>query len=187
MASTTSAVEAAKRAAAFAAVDAHVRGVHRYIGIGSGSTVPYAVERIVAQGTEANRNRWFIPTGFQSRQLILDGGLNLADIQTCPELDVVIDGADEVDNALNLIKGGGACHLQEKVVAFAAKEMIVVADYRKRSKILGTKWTKGIPVEVAPVAASQVLASLKRLGSVNATIRMAKEKAGPVVTDNGFV
>ncbi|WFD34173.1 ribose-5-phosphate isomerase [Malassezia cuniculi] len=182
---TLNPVEAAKRAAAYAAVDAHVKLSHRYIGIGSGSTVPYVVERILAQGDEANKERWFIPTSFQSKQLIVGNGLRLGDIDTFPEIDVAIDGADEVDNALNLIKGGGACHLQEKVIAQAAKELIIVADYRKRSSVLGTNWTQGIPVEVAPVAASQVLASLKRLGSTDAHLRMAKAKAGPVVTDNG--
>jgi ribose 5-phosphate isomerase A len=81
------------------------------IGIGSGSTVPYVVERILAQGEEANRSRVFIPTGnlpvanvnlsievglgFQSKQLIVDAGLRLADLDVFPEIDVTIDGADE--------------------------------------------------------------------------------------------
>ena len=128
-----------------------------------------------------------MPTSYQSKLLIVGSGLNLGDIDTFPVIDVAIDGADEVDNALNLIKGGGACHLQEKVIAKAAKELIIVADSRKRSQVLGTSWTQGVPVEVAPVAASQVLASLKRLGSPDAKLRMAKAKAGPVVTDNGCV
>lgn len=148
--------------------------------------MPYVVERIVAQGKEANRDRWFIPTSYQSKLLIVGNGLNLGDSDVFPTIDVAIDGADEVDSALNLIKGGGACHLQEKVIANAAKELIIVADNRKRSHVLGTSWTQGVPVEVAPVAASQVIASLKRLGSPDAKLRMGKAKAGPIITDNGY-
>ncbi|KAK0532077.1 ribose-5-phosphate isomerase rki1, partial [Tilletia horrida] len=66
-----SGVEAAKRAAAYAAVDNHVRPEHEVIGIGSGSTVPYVVERIAQQGEGVNAKRWFVPTGFQSRELII--------------------------------------------------------------------------------------------------------------------
>ena len=90
-----------------------------------------------------------------------------------------------MDNALNCIKGGGACQFREKVLAEAARDFIVVADYRKNGTQLGIKWTQGIPVEVAPFAYSKVLQNLKRMGSRNATLRMGKAKAGPVVTDNG--
>lgn len=86
---------------------------------------------------------------------------------------------------MNLIKGGGACHLQEKVIAESSKEMIVIADHRKMSKVLGDNWTKGIPIEVAPFAAQKALGRIRQLGSTNAHIRMGVAKAGPVVTDNG--
>ncbi|KAK0538842.1 ribose-5-phosphate isomerase rki1 [Tilletia horrida] len=180
-----SGVEAAKRAAAYAAVDNHVRPEHEVIGIGSGSTVPYVVERIAQQGEEVNAKRWFVPTGFQSRELIIKAGLRLGDVDSFPHIDVTIDGADEVDNFLNCIKGGGACHLREKVLAEAAREFVVVADYRKNSAVLGEGWTQGVPVEVAPFAYAKVLHQLKKLGSTEATLRMAQRKAGPVVTDNG--
>lgn len=76
--------------------------------------------------------------GFQSQELIVSAGLSLGDIGQFPELDVAIDGADECDTALNAIKGGGACHLREKVLAESAKVFIVVADSRKNSAVLGT-------------------------------------------------
>ncbi|WFD01178.1 ribose-5-phosphate isomerase [Malassezia yamatoensis] len=177
-------IDSAKRAAAYAAVDAYVRPDKKLIGIGSGSTVPYVVERIIAQGSEANSDRWFVPTGFQSKDLIVNGGLRLGDIDAFPTLDVTIDGADEIDSALNLIKGGGACQLREKVLAEAAKEFVVVADYRKRSKVLGEAWKQGVPVEVVPFGAKRVLRKLEQLGSTDAALRMGKAKAGPVVTDN---
>ncbi|SAM83917.1 probable RKI1-D-ribose-5-phosphate ketol-isomerase [Ustilago bromivora] len=178
-------VEAAKRAAAYAAVDNHVKPQHEIIGIGSGSTVPYVVERIAQQGPAVNAKRWFVPTGFQSRELIIDAGLRLGDVDSFPSIDVTIDGADEVDNALNCIKGGGACHLREKVLAEAANEFVVVADYRKNGSQLGTKWLQGIPIEVAPFAYAKVLQNLKKMGANKPVLRMGKAKAGPVVTDNG--
>lgn len=109
-------VEAAKRAAAYAAVDNHVSASSEIIGIGSGeshrlfdmntntmltiemmagSTVVYVVERLVQQGKKANEKRWFIPTGFQSKELIVKNGLRLGDVDSFPEIDVTIDGADE--------------------------------------------------------------------------------------------
>ncbi|KAH9944649.1 ribose 5-phosphate isomerase A-domain-containing protein [Amylocystis lapponica] len=178
-------VEASKRLAAWTAVDRHVLPEHKVIGIGSGSTVPYVVERIVAQGAAVNRERVFIPTGFQSKELIVNAHLRLGDVDQYPVLDVTIDGADEVDYDLNAIKGGGACHLREKVLAEAADTFVIVADYRKNSDVLGKNFTQGVPVEVAPFAYAKVLHNLHLLGSPKATLRMAKAKAGPVVSDNG--
>lgn len=180
------AVEAAKRLAAYTAVDRHIQPEHKVIGIGSGSTVPYVVERILQQGEERNKDRVFLPTGFQSQQLITLSGLRLGDISQYSELDVTIDGADEVDADLHCIKGGGACQLREKVLAEVATAFIVVADYRKNSDILGTSYTSGVPIEVSPFAHTSVLRSLHtKLDSPKAILRMARAKAGPVVTDNG--
>ncbi len=97
---------------------AHLRS--QVIGIGSGSTVPYVVERILAQGATLNADRVFIPTGFQSKELIVEAHLRLGDVDQYPHIDVTIDGADEVDADLCAIKGGGACQLREKVLAEAA-------------------------------------------------------------------
>ena len=100
---------------------------------------------------------------------------------------MAIDGADEIDPNLNCIKGGGACQTQEKLVAAAASRFVVIADYRKRSRALGTEWKRGVPIEVLPVAHVFVSRRLAALGGTPA-LRMAVAKAGPVVTDNaGFV
>jgi len=179
-------IEQSKRLAAYQAVDNHVKPEHRIIGIGSGSTVPYVVERIVQQGVAVNKGRVFIPTGFQSKQLIVEAGLNLGDVDQYPTIDVTLDGADEVDHALNCVKGGGACHLREKVLAEAAQTFILVADHRKNVQYLGTNFVSGVPIEVVPFAYAKVLQNLHHiLGSPKATLRMAVKKAGPVVTDNG--
>jgi ribose 5-phosphate isomerase A len=152
-------IEAAKRRAAYKAVEDHFDTSYRYIGIGSGSTVVYVVEAIAAKGRDVTDNMYFIPTGDQSKQLIIEAGLPLGSIDSLPQvevghqtkmdgvsalqvatglqdlglkgkrqsLDVAFDGADEIDENLNCIKGGGACLFQEKLVATAAKKFICVA------------------------------------------------------------
>jgi len=91
-------------------------------------------------------------------QLIVQNGLKLSNLSINPDIDVAIDGADEVDKNLNCIKGGGGCHAQEKAVASCAKKFVVVADYRKQAEFLGTQWRKGVPIEVrAPVMVSAVM------------------------------
>jgi ribose 5-phosphate isomerase A len=178
-----SGVEAAKKRAAFRAVDEHIKEGMR-VGVGSGSTIVYAVERLVELHTERGWNFRCVPTSFQAKQLIVDGGLTLTDLTETPELDVAIDGADEVDEGLNCIKGGGGCQTQEKIVASAAPKLVIVADYRKQSKALGTQWKKGVPIEVIPMAYRLVSRRLEELGG-NPKLRMAVAKAGPVVTDSG--
>lgn len=180
-------VEGAKRRAAYHAVDEHFPPNARFVGIGSGSTVVYVVERIAQLPRERTDHVVFIPTGYQSRELILRAGLKLGSVDIVTEsLDVVFDGADEVDPYLNCIKGGGACLFQEKLVAISGRKLVVVADFRKLSPSLSTHYAPGIPIEVVPAAANYVLSRLSALGSTSPTIRMGgTAKAGPCITDNG--
>jgi len=183
-------VETSKRLAAFQAVKDHLLPEYTRVGIGSGSTVVYVVEAIAALGPAITKSMTFYPTGAQSEDLIEAAGLNLQAINKLPadqQLDVAFDGADEVDDDLNLIKGGGACLWQEKIVAVSAKKFVCVADFRKLSPRLGTSWKKGIPIEVLPMAAPRVLGELKQMGSHNPHIRSGLPgKAGALVTDNGL-
>ncbi|KAK4221008.1 hypothetical protein QBC38DRAFT_492945 [Podospora fimiseda] len=183
-------IETSKRLAAFQAVKDYLLPIYTHIGIGSGSTVVYVVEAIAALGPSVTSGMTFYPTGAQSEELIEAAGLNLQYINKLPPnkfLDVAFDGADEVDGELNLIKGGGACLWQEKIVATAAKQFVCVADFRKLSERLGTSWTKGIPIEVLPMAAPRVLGELKAMGSLEPKIRPGLPgKAGAIVTDNGL-
>ncbi|XP_067838020.1 ribose-5-phosphate isomerase [Heptranchias perlo] len=176
--------EAAKKKAGYMAVDNHVQN-NQALGIGSGSTIVYAVDRIAKRVRDENLKVVCVPTSFQARQLILQHELPLSDLDRYPELDVAIDGADEVDCDLNLIKGGGGCLTQEKIVAGCAKKFIVVADYRKDSKSLGEKWKRGVPIEVIPMAYVPVTKAIVAKFGGAAQLRMAVSKAGPVVTDNG--
>lgn len=186
-------LEDAKRAAAYRAVDENIDFKNnRVIGIGSGSTVVYVAERLGQylkdpQYHDDVSKFVCIPTGFQSRGLILDNGLQLASIEQHPKIDIAFDGADEADNNLQLIKGGGACLFQEKLVSTSASTFIVVADYRKKSpKYLGKNWRQGVPIEVVPSAYVRVSSDLKnKLKAVSVNVRQGgSAKAGPIVTDN---
>lgn len=179
-------MDEAKRAAAYRAVDDWVRN-KMVLGIGSGSTIVFAVERLAEQVKNAGGGLEVIcvPTSFQARQLILKHGLQLSDLDRHPKLDLVIDGADEVDGNLVLIKGGGGCLLQEKIVASCSSKMIVIADYTKNSKELGDNYKKGIPIEVVPMAYVPIKERILQLFGGTIELRMAVAKAGPCVTDNG--
>jgi len=176
-------VEDAKKKAGYAAVDNYIRD-NMVVGIGSGSTVVYAVERLSQRVKEEHLNITCINTSFQSYQLITGNGLKLGSLDTTPIIDVDIDGADDIDDELNLIKGGGGCHVQEKIIASNSKVMVVIADYRKDSKYLGEGYKKGVPVEVIPLGYIPIMKKIKKLGG-KPSLRMAKNKAGPVVSDNG--
>ncbi|MHA2032611.1 MAG: ribose 5-phosphate isomerase A [Candidatus Kariarchaeaceae archaeon] len=176
-------IEKGKRAAANKAVEENVKE-GMILGIGSGSTVVYAVEKIAELNNASNLNLKCIPTSFQSYQLIVENGLTLASLDQYPELDLDIDGADEIDKDLNLIKGGGGCLVQEKIIASNSKKLVIIADYRKNSDSLGEQWKNGVPIEVIPMSYIPLIEKLKKLGG-SPKLRMAQAKAGPLVTDNG--
>lgn len=122
-------IEEAKRAAAKVAVQNHYPKDARWVGIGSGTTIVYVVEAIKALGVDTSATK-YVPTGYQSKQLIVGAGLTAVEFDGIPVgtvFDVAFDGADEVDEDLNCIKGGGACLFQEKIVALQAKEFVCVA------------------------------------------------------------
>ena len=178
-------IEEAKKAAAYRAVDDHFPPNAKVVGIGSGSTVIYVVDRI-AQRPDVS-NVIFVPTGFQSRELLKNAGLTVGTIDSYAvgDLDIAFDGADEIDGDLNCIKGGGGCLFQEKLVSLCAKKFILVADYRKKSNALGSQWKQGVPIEVVGMSYYKVTADLVRLGATEVVLRQGgKAKAGPMVTDN---
>ncbi|CRL07547.1 CLUMA_CG020512, isoform A [Clunio marinus] len=176
-------LESAKKTAAEQAVNEHVKD-NLKIGIGSGSTIVYAVNRLAERVKSENLNVICIPTSFQAKQLILSKDLKLGELETYPELDLAIDGADECDIDLNCIKGGGGCLLQEKIVAFNAKYLVIVADHTKNSEFLTFNYKK-IPIEVSPMAYVAIKNRVESLFGGELKLRMALAKAGPCVTDNG--
>jgi ribose 5-phosphate isomerase A len=107
-------------------------------------------------------------------------GIPLTDLDEHPELDLAIDGADQVDPLFRLIKGRGAALLREKCVCDAAREVLIVVDPSKMVETLDA----GVPVEVLPFAAGTVFRRLEALGA-DAVLREGVRKDGPVITDNG--
>ncbi len=156
------------------------------VGIGSGSTIEYSIERIGEKITDGTlRNIVVVCTSFQSTLSCRKHNIpvtTLDDPRVNGTLDVAIDGADEFDSGLNLIKGGGGAHTQEKIVDGAAKTFIVIVDEKKRSTKLGEKWA--VPIEVVPMALKPVMNRLESMGA-KPSLRMAVKKMGPVITDNG--
>merc|ERR1712080_14018 len=168
-------VEASKELAGRTAVDNHVSADTRVVGIGSGSTIVYAVQRLAERVKEEGLQLRCIPTSFQARQLIQQHGLVLSDLETDPKIDVTIDGCDEADSELTLIKGGGGCQTQEKVVASYSDKFVVIADYRKASSLLGQAWDY-VPLEVLALAYRPLMARVENQLGGKCVIRMAKAK-----------
>ena len=174
-------VEDAKRRAAEEAVK-HVED-GQVIGLGSGSTAAYAI-RLLGEKLRGGELRDIlgIPTSLQAASEAVEAGIPLTTLEEHPIVDVSIDGADQLDARLNLIKGGGGALLREKIVASCSKLYIIVADERKLARRLGENCP--IPLEVHPMAVKPITMRLEELGA-RASLRMARGKVGPVVTDNG--
>jgi len=170
-----------KQAVAGAAVDAIQDGM--VLGLGSGSTAALMIKGLGAKLAAGElRDIVGVTTSFQGEVLAAELGIPLRSLNAVERIDLAIDGADEVDPAFQLIKGGGACHVQEKLVAARAERFIVVVDATKLVDRLNLGFL--LPVEVLPGAWRQVQARLASLGGA-AELRMATRKAGPVVTDQG--
>ncbi len=153
------------------------------VGLGTGSTTAYAIQFLgdrLASGEL--KNVVGIPTSFQAEVLAKQYNIPLTTLDAVDHIDVAIDGADEVDPAKNLIKGGGAAHTREKVVDALADQFIVVVDSGKLVDRLGSTFL--LPVEVIPMAVTPVMRQLTKLGG-QPELRMGVKKAGPVVTDQG--
>jgi len=171
-------LEKAKRAAGYRAADMIENGM--VVGLGTGSTVNFTIERLSERIRDGLRITG-IPTSFQTAIRAKKAQIPLTTLDDNPVIDIAVDGADEVDPKLRLIKGRGAAHLREKCVAAAAKQFIVVVDEQKMVKKLGTAV---VPVEVLPFAVTPILGQLRMLGC-DPVIREAVRKDGPVITDNG--
>ena len=163
-----------KRLAAEAAVAEIEAGM--LIGLGSGSTAAFAIAAIGAR-VKAGLAIDAVATSIESARLATRHGIELLDFEDVASVDLVIDGTDEIDPQFRAIKGAGGAMLREKIVASAAKRMVVVADARKRVARLGTM---PVPVEVLPFARSFVAAELRRLGA-EPVLRRAG--ADPYLTD----
>ncbi|WP_410509438.1 ribose 5-phosphate isomerase A [Methanosarcina hadiensis] len=167
-----------KRAAGVAAAGLVSSGM--VVGLGTGSTVAYTIKELGRRVKEEGLDILGVVTSYQSEMLAIDAGIRLTTLSQNPELDIAIDGADQIDSGLRAIKGGGAAHTREKIVSMSAKRFVVVADESKTSTQLG----KPVPVEVLPFAKELTVNKIRGLGG-EPELRSAVKKDGPVITDNG--
>lgn len=167
--------EAGRRAAEFV-------GDGMVVGLGSGSTARYATLRIAQRLREgALRDIVGVPTSEDTALLARSEGIPLGTLSEHPHIDVTIDGADEVDPDLNLIKGLGGCHLREKIVAHATERLVIVVDEGKLVERLGTR--APVPVEVIRFGWENTQRALAWTGA-ECTLRLAGGGT-PFVTDEG--
>ena len=153
------------------------------VGLGSGSTAALMIRSLARQIRSGKlKNIRGVPTSFQSEVLALELDIPLIDLASVSQIDLAIDGADEVDPDFQLIKGGGACHVREKLVASKANKLLIVVDETKLVQSLNLVFP--LPVEVLPSAWKQVKDIITEMSGVS-NLRMATKKAGPVVTDQG--
>lgn len=153
------------------------------LGIGTGTTAAQMIYALAQRIREGLGIRGVVPTSQASAELADKLGIPITDLDTYPELDLVIDGADEIDGQLRLIKGGGGALLREKIVASNTRRFVVIADVTKQVAQLG--YTVPLPVEVIPFAATPVRLRLEALGAL---VQMRQTAANGVYrTDNGNV
>jgi ribose 5-phosphate isomerase A len=152
------------------------------VGLGTGSTAEWAIRALAARVKEGQvADIQCIPTSSTTRQLADELGLSIRGLEDVEWVDLTIDGADQVDDNLNLIKGAGGALLREKVVAFSSGEVIIIVDETKLAKNLGGDVP--VPVEVIPFAEAVVRSALTNLGA-EVEIRMDADGDDPYITDN---
>lgn len=174
-------LEESKRIAAREAVK-HVRDGF-IVGLGSGSTAAFAIEGIGRRISREKIHVLGVPTSYQAFMLAVKYGIPTTTLEEHPVLDLAIDGADQIDRKLNLIKGMGGALTREKIVAYSSKQNIVIADESKIVEVLGENG-QPVPLEVLPQGIPLVMRKLKLMKG-KPVVRESKGKVGPVVTDNG--
>ncbi|MGQ0693945.1 MAG: ribose-5-phosphate isomerase RpiA [Nitrospiraceae bacterium] len=176
-------LESLKKSAALKALD-FVRD-SMVVGLGTGSTAKHLVIAL-GEKVRAGMKLRAVPTSKETAILAAQSGITLIDSDNRWEIDVAIDGADQVDPGLNLIKGGGGALLKEKIVAASAKQFIVLVDYTKRVPVLGGAFP--LPIEVIPFGWGSTAREIERLTGSRVVLRERngspfKTEAGNVIVD----
>ena len=174
-------IQEAKQKAALEAVK-HVRDGF-IVGLGSGSTAAFAIEALGERVKREKLRIMGVPTSYQAFLLAVECGIPITTLDEHPLINVTIDGADQITPELFLIKGMGAALAREKIVAAASKLNIIIADEKKKVKVLGEN-NQSVPIEVLPFAISLVKRKIINVGGMP-VLREGKGKLGPVITDNG--
>jgi len=152
------------------------------VGLGSGSTLAYLIEELGREVKEEGFEIQGIPTSYETMKLAVQYGVPLTTLDEHPEPDIAIDGADQVDKDLNLIKGLGGALTREKIIDKASKRLVIVVDERKLSEKLGVNQI--VPIEVIPIATTVVANTLKKLRG-RGTLRKVEGNDLKFITDNG--
>lgn len=152
------------------------------IGLGSGSTMAIFAEELGKRISEGENDICVVPSSYQAYQLAIEHNIPLTNLDLNPELVLTVDGADEVDNNLNLTKGGGGALFQEKVVASASKKLVIIVGESKLVEKLASRFL--IPIEVLPFSLGVVRRKIVAM-RIEPMVRQAEKKMGPIVTDNG--
>jgi ribose 5-phosphate isomerase A len=152
------------------------------VGLGTGATAAHAIKFLGAKVKDEGLEIKGVTTSFSTEALAVEHNIPLTSLAETPVLDIAIDGADQVDKHLNAIKGGGAAHTKEKVVACSAKVFVIMADDKKMVDTLN----RPVPIEVLPYAASLVRREIISLGG-KPSIRSGTGKDGPTISDNGNI
>ncbi len=174
-------IQQSKQKAALEAVK-HVKDGF-IVGLGSGSTAAFAIEALGERVKAEKLHVMGIPTSYQAFLLAVDCRIPITTLDEHPEIDLTIDGADQITPKLDLIKGMGAALAREKIVAAASKLNIIIGDVKKKVKLLGEN-NQVVPIEVLPFAISLVKRKIIDAGGIP-TLREGNGKLGPVITDNG--
>jgi ribose 5-phosphate isomerase A len=148
------------------------------VGLGTGSTAIHMVSAL-AERVKAGLKIMGIPTSVRTRELAVSLGIPLTTLDEHPSIDVTIDGADEIDPKLCLIKGGGGALLREKIVASASKKMVVVGDATKLVPVLGK-----FPLPVEVIGFAEVIVQ-KKIEALGAAVQLRMDSGKPYVTDEG--
>ncbi len=168
----------AKRAAAYAAADLVEDGMT--IGLGSGSTFLFVLDRLAERIRDEGLRVRGTPTSEGTAAAAEQQGIPLVSLDDVERLDLAIDGADEVDPQKNLIKGGGAAHTRERLVAATADELVVIVGEDKLVPVLGAAFR--LPVEVIPFGWTH---ARRRVEATGCTTELRMSSGAPLVTDNG--
>jgi ribose 5-phosphate isomerase A len=176
-------VEEAKRRAASEAVK-HVKNKD-IVGLGSGSTAAYAIKALGERVRREKLSILGVATSYQTFELAIRHRIPMTTLEEHPTIDVTIDGADQVNAKLDLIKGMGGALTREKIVASASEQNIIVADISKKVKVLGEN-NHPVPIEVLPFAAWSVGHKIENMGG-KPILRKGKGKVGHLITENGNV
>jgi len=150
------------------------------VGLGTGSTAELAIMKLGERVKVEELEILGVPTSLRTEMVAIESGIRVTTLSEHPSLDISIDGADQVDLQLNLVKGGWGSHTKEKIVSYAAKRFVICVDDSKMVKRLN----KPVPLEVLPYAVKVVEAQVKRLGGIP-VLRQDGNRGGYFITEGG--